>query len=342
MKSPRGGSDAEGISVTASDGRVLWSAGNVTIHDAASARVTWRPPAGEVRGAQGGGIGNSGSARSVAPTGSSVVSALQPRRSLSPICSATWGCWCSRVLLLFYAGYRLIDLRMFAPSERRGDHRAGGELETSGRRRGDQAGGRGPLTESLRSMVGSLTHLVSAIRISADDAAALGEEISAATEQMTSSTQEVAATTQELTDRATRQAATVRIVADDAARILAIAQELAAGALQATERNAALVRLAEKHRSGLRSSASELSRLAEDVEQGTVDAEALAKAADEIELFISRLPPSRSRPTFSRSRRDRGSARGCRGTRIHGGGGRSSTTRRSGRRCRGVHPADGA
>jgi methyl-accepting chemotaxis protein len=136
-------------------------------------------------------------------------------------------------------------------------------------------------------MVGSLTHLVTAIRSSADDAAALGEEISAATEQMTSSTQEVAATTQELTDRATRQASTVRIVADDAARILAIAQELAAGALQATERNGALVRLAEKHRSGLRSSANELARLAEDVEQGTVEAEALAKAADEIELFIS-------------------------------------------------------
>src|SRR4029453_1099570 len=127
----------------------------------------------------------------------------------------------------------------------------------------------------------------SSIRTSVDDTAALGEEISAATEQMTSSTQEVAATTQELTDRATKQASTVRSVADEAARIRTIAQELATGSLQATERNAVLVRLAEKHRSGLRTSTAELGRLADEVEQGTREAEALAQAADEIEQFIS-------------------------------------------------------
>ena len=156
-------------------------------------------------------------------------------------------------LLLFYAGYRLLETRMFRPlgaAEEVTVRVAAGDLRVQDQSI-SQVGG-GPLTDSLRSMVASLTRLVSAIRSSADDAAALGEEISAATEQMTSSTQEVAATTQELTDRATKQAATVRIVADDAARILAIAQDLAAGALQATERNGALVRLAEKHRGGLR------------------------------------------------------------------------------------------
>lgn len=283
----RGGGDADGISVTGPGGMVLWSAGDVTYHDAAAARREWRPPAGEVRGSRAEnrqfGVGAIRRADWLV-----IVSAHEPDRSISPILLRDVGLLVLAGLLLFYAGYRLLDTRMFRPLSAAEDitvRVAGGDLRIK-EHSITQVGG-GPLTESLRSMVGSLTQLVSAIRTSADDAAALGEEISAATEQMTSSTQEVAATTQELTDRATKQAATVRIVAADAARILAIAEELAAGSLQATERNAALVRLAEKHRGGLRSSASELSRLAEEVEQGTVEAEALAKAAEEIEQFIS-------------------------------------------------------
>lgn len=283
----RGGSDADGISVTTFTGEALWSAGNVTYHDAAAARRDWRPPAGEVRGARAEGrqFGLGALRRTDWLV---VVSAAQPSRAISPILLRDVGLLVLTGLILFYLGYRLVDVRMFRPlgaAEEIAVRVAKGNLRVE-EDTIKQVGG-GPLTESLRAMVESLTRLVGAIRSSADDAAALGEEISAATEQMTSSTQEVAATTQELTDRATKQAATVRIVADDAARILSIAQELAAGALQATERNAALVRLAEKHRSGLRSSASELARLAEDVEQGTVEAEALAKAADEIEQFIS-------------------------------------------------------
>jgi len=283
----RGGGDVDGISVVGPGGVVLWTAGDVTYHDAAAARRDWRPPAGEVRGARAENrqFGLSAIRRADWLV---IVSAAVPHRSISPILLRDAGLLVLAGLLLFYAGYRLLDTRMFRPlgaAEEITVRVAAGDLRVADQTI-SQVGG-GPLTDSLRSMVGSLTHLVSAIRSSADDAAALGEEISAATEQMTSSTQEVAATTQELTDRATKQAATVRIVADDAARILAIAQELAAGALQATERNGALVRLAEKHRGGLRSSASELSRLAEEVEQGTIEAEALAQAAEEIEQFIT-------------------------------------------------------
>ena len=283
----RGGSDAGGISVTTTVGQVLWSAGDVTYHDAAAARREWRPQAGEVHGASAEGR-QFGVAALRKADWLVIVSAVQPSRVISPILLRDVGLLVLAGLLLFYLGYRLLDVRMFRPlgaAEEITVKVAAGDLRIKEGRIRDVGGG--PLTESLRSMVGSLTTLVTAIRVSADDAAALGEEISAATEQMTSSTQEVAATTQELTDRATKQAATVRIVADDAARILSIAQDLAVSALQATERNGALVRVAEKHRSGLRSSASELSRLAEDVEQGTIEAEALAKAANEIEQFIS-------------------------------------------------------
>jgi methyl-accepting chemotaxis protein len=191
-------------------------------------------------------------------------------------------------LFLFYLGWRLVDRRMFRPLDAAEEVVArvsGGDINVEAEAISRVGGG--PLTDGLRKMVEALNRLVTAIRSSADEAAALGEEISAATEEMTSSTEEVAATTQELTDRATRQAATVRSVAEDAGRILAIAQELAAGSLQAAERNAALVRLAEQHRAGLRASTAELVRLADEVEQGTREAEALVEATDQIERFIA-------------------------------------------------------
>lgn len=283
----RGGADVDGISVTSATGRVLWSAGQVTYHDAAAARADWRPPAGELRtaSAEGQRFALAGLRRFDWVV---TASAALPRRSVSPLLLRDMGMLALAGLLLFYLGYRMLDRRMFRPlgaAEEITVTVAAGDLRIQEGAL-DRVGG-GPLTDALRTMVTALTRLVGAIRSSADEAAALGEEISAATEQMSSSTQEVAATTQELTDRATRQAATVRTVAEDSSRILAIAQDLAAGSVQAAERNAALVRLAEKHRGALRTSTSELERLAEEVEQGTQEAEALARAAEEIEQFIA-------------------------------------------------------
>ena len=104
---------------------------------------------------------------------------------------------------------------------------------------------------------------------------------------MTASTQEVASTTGDLTERANQQAVVVRAAAEDASKILDIAQELAAGATQAAERNAALARLARSHRERLDVSTAELARLAEEVEQAAVEAEALAAASEEIEKFVT-------------------------------------------------------
>jgi methyl-accepting chemotaxis protein len=115
----------------------------------------------------------------------------------------------------------------------------------------------------------------------------MSQEIAASTEQMTASTQEVASTTGDLTERANQQAVVVRAAAEDASKILHIAQELAAGATQAAERNGALARLARSHRERLDVSTSELARLAEEVEQAAVEAEALAAASEEIEKFVA-------------------------------------------------------
>lgn len=146
--------------------------------------------------------------------------------------------------------------------------------------------GGGPVTEGFDRMVRELNRLVGAIRHSATESAALAEEISSATQQMVSSTEEVAGTTSELTDRAIAQATLVRGVADDAARILAIAEEVAASALIAVDRNAALAGLARSHREQLGVSVVALERLAGEVELGTREAEQLEKASEEIERFL--------------------------------------------------------
>ena len=79
----------------------------------------------------------------------------------------------------------------------------------------------------------------------------------------------------------------VRAAADDAGKILVIAQELAAGAIQAADRNAALARLARSHKERLDASTAELSRLTEEVDAGALEADALAASSSEIEKFVT-------------------------------------------------------
>src|SRR5829696_1300983 len=107
------------------------------------------------------------------------------------------------------------------------------------------------LSSSVVGMVKRLQELVGTIRQHSHDAAAMAQQIAASTQQMTASTQEVAGTTSDLTERANQQAQVVRAAAEDAGKILVIAQELAAGALQAADRNGALARLARSHRERL-------------------------------------------------------------------------------------------
>ena len=156
---------------------------------------------------------------------------------------------------------------------------------TIGSREIERIGG-GPVTDAMTRMVRELNRLVGSIRHAATDSAGLAEEISSATEQMGASTEEVAGTAAVLTERATAHAGLVRAVADDASRILAIAGTVAAGALEAVERNAALVQLARGHRERLGASVKALDQLAEEVRLGTAEAEALAEASEALERFV--------------------------------------------------------
>jgi methyl-accepting chemotaxis protein len=150
-----------------------------------------------------------------------------------------------------------------------------------------RAGSRDDLSRSIAAMLEKLRDLVGTIRQHAHEAAAMSQQIAASTQEMTASTQEVASTTGDLTERANQQAVVVRAAADDAGKILDIAQELAAGAVQAAERNAALARLARGHRERLDLSTAELGKLTQEVEQAAGEAEALAAASEEIEKFIT-------------------------------------------------------
>jgi methyl-accepting chemotaxis protein len=143
------------------------------------------------------------------------------------------------------------------------------------------------LTRSMVAMLERLRSLVGGIHEHAHEASSMAQQIAAATQEMTASTEEVAGTTGDLTERANQQALIVRAAAEDAGKILSITQELAAGATQAAERNAALARLARGHRERLDTSSTELARLAEEVQSGAAEADALRAASAEIEKFVA-------------------------------------------------------
>jgi methyl-accepting chemotaxis protein len=185
-----------------------------------------------------------------------------------------------------WALVRLLLVRVLRPTGRAAgiaSRVAEGNLSTDG-----EAGkpGQDALSTSLNTMLLKLRDLVGTIRQHAHEASAMAEEIASSTHQMTASTQEVASTTGDLTERANQQAVVVRAAANDASRILGITQELAAGAVEAADRNGALARLARSHRERLDQSTAELGRLAQEVEEAATEADALAVASEEIEKFI--------------------------------------------------------
>ncbi len=147
--------------------------------------------------------------------------------------------------------------------------------------------GKDMLTVSIYAMVRQLRLLVETIQGTAGEAAAMAQEIAASTEEMTASTEEVAGTTGDLTERAAQQAIIVRAAAADAGKILEIAKVLASGAGEAATRNAALAVAARSHRDRLDTSTAELARLAEEVDKGSAEADALALASSEISKFVT-------------------------------------------------------
>ena len=193
-------------------------------------------------------------------------------------------------LALLFLFWRRLNMRVTEPVKAAGaiaSRIAGGDLSvTVVTERGGMAEV-GDLLSSVHSMVVALRRLVGAIRTAADEAAAMATEISASTQQMSASTGEMSTTCQDLTKRAAEQAQLVRAAADDAAKILRIATVLAAGAEDSVRRNTAVTDIARRNKEVLDQSTTQLAKLAEEVERGAAEAEALAQASSEIQKFVT-------------------------------------------------------
>ncbi len=191
-------------------------------------------------------------------------------------------------LALLFAFWRRLNKRVTEPVKAAGaiaSRVAGGDLSVTVERSGTAEVG--DLLTSVHSMVVALRRLVGAIRSAADEAAAMATEISASTEQMSASTEEMSATCQDLTKRAAEQAQLVRAGADDAAKILQIATILAAGAEDSVRRNTAVAEVARRNKDVLDQSTVQLATLAEEVNRGAAEAEALARASADIQKFVT-------------------------------------------------------
>ena len=193
------------------------------------------------------------------------------------------------VLLMAWVG-RWLNRRVTAPVRTAGNiaaRVASGDL-TVGVVAVDSVGQElGDLLASVWTMVAALRKLVGAIRAAADEAAAMATEISASTEEMSASTQQMSATCQDLTRRAAEQAQLVRAAADDATKILQIATILAAGAEDSVRRNAAVADVARRNKEVLDQSTGQLAKLAEEVQRGAQEADALARASADIQKFVA-------------------------------------------------------
>src|SRR5213596_94420 len=193
-------------------------------------------------------------------------------------------------LALLFAFWRRLNTRVTAPVKAAGaiaSRVAGGDLSVTVVTEQTGTAEVGDLLSSVHTMVVALRRLVGAIRTAADEAAAMATEISASTEEMSASTEEMSATCQDLTKRAAEQAQLVRSAADDAAKILHIATILAAGAEDSVRRNNAVAEVARRNKDVLDQSTVQLATLAEEVNRGAAEAEALARASSDIQKFVT-------------------------------------------------------
>src|SRR5882724_2081555 len=193
-------------------------------------------------------------------------------------------------LALLFAFWRRLNRRVTEPVKAAGaiaSRVAGGDLSVTVVAERSGTAEVGDLLSSVHTMVVALRRLVGAIRTAADEAAAMATEISASTEEMSASTEEMSATCQDLTRRAAEQAQLVRAAADDATKILQIATILAAGADDSVRRTTVVAEVARRNKDVLDQSTVQLATLAEEVNRGVAEAEALARASSDIQKFVT-------------------------------------------------------
>jgi methyl-accepting chemotaxis protein len=136
-------------------------------------------------------------------------------------------------------------------------------------------------------MMEDLRRVVSTLRDAARETSARAAEITGGSENMAAAAQEMAVTSGELSRQSTEMADAIQRMAGDAARLQSIAGQLATGAHDGVERNAALYALAKENRARFDASAVALEHLASDARASADAVKALAEASEEFGAFVT-------------------------------------------------------
>ena len=145
----------------------------------------------------------------------------------------------------------------------------------------------GRLSRATAAMMEDLRRVVSALRDSARETTARASEITGGSENMAAAAQEMAVTSGDLSRQSTEMADAIQRMAHDASRLQSIADQLAAGAHDGVERNAALAALAMENRTRFDASAIALEHLASDARASADAVKALADASEEFGAFVT-------------------------------------------------------
>ncbi len=145
----------------------------------------------------------------------------------------------------------------------------------------------GRLTRAMSAMMEDLRRVVSTLRDSARETSARAAEITGGSENMAAAAEEMAVTSGELSRQSTEMADAIQRMATDAARLQSIADQLATGAHDGVERNAALTVLAKDNRARFDASAMALEHLASDARASADAVKALAEASEEFGAFVT-------------------------------------------------------
>jgi methyl-accepting chemotaxis protein len=225
--------------------------------------------------------------RVVAQIDESIV--LASLRKARPLIAAALLAVLAFIVATLWTMSRFLDRRISAPVTELAtvaEAVASGDLSTAmiGSDANDEVG---RLTRATAAMVDDLRRVVSALRDSARETTARAAEITGGSENMAAAAEEMAVTSGDLSRQSTEMADAIARMASDASRLQNIADELASGAHDGVERNAALSALAKENRTRFDASAIALENLASDARASADAVKALAEASEEFGAFVT-------------------------------------------------------
>jgi methyl-accepting chemotaxis protein len=230
---------------------------------------------------------NGGSWRVVASIDEASV--LSPLRTARPVIAASLIAVLAFLVGTLWSMSRFLDRRISGPVTELAsvaEAVAAGDLSTplTPSNADDEVG---RLSRATAAMVDDLRRVVSTLRDAARETTARAAEITGGSENMAASAEEMAVTSGELSRQSTEMADAIQRMAADASRLQTIADQLASGAHDGVERNAALAALAKENRARFDASVVALEHLASDARASADAVKALADASEEFGAFVT-------------------------------------------------------